>query len=169
MSLDMNNWVLRIAAVYEEAFAALSTPVPVDVFPYFYQSSEGFPFLTLQLGAFALPNWDAIQNSGQEYDDYVITVNAYLYAGKVSQGYRGELDTSIRQWIPHIVQYFNERDLIQSAAFPTRPDDLTDARITACSGIGLIPYATAGEGVLAVGTTFTHTLTANIELLFPYT
>ena len=157
MAFDTANACLRIAAIYEEALAALSTPVILDAIPYMTHWQETFPFATVQLGATLAADQD---DEGEDFDTYEITVVGRLYAAKLTDGVKGEFEPKLHLWIPQVMEYFNARERLQSAAYPARPNDLRYARLAECSGISIMQAPWAGEGVTALGAVFTHELSA---------
>jgi hypothetical protein len=170
MALDYVNWMNRIAALYVEALAELG--VQADAKPYFWHWQESFPFITLQLGEQLIDGGSLSADDatmGEEIDVYDISVTAYLYAASIDSNLRGENDQALLTWIPHLIEHFNSRELLQSEAFPDAPDDLLMSRIVACSGVGILPGASAGQGTSVLGATFTHALRPIINIEQAYT
>lgn len=157
MAFDLENAADRIAAIYAEALAALPTPVVLDTKPYMTHWQEAFPFATVQIGPVLAPTED---DKGQDFDTYEITITGRLYVANLTDGVKGEVERKLQVWIPQVMEYFNARERLQSVAYPTRPNDLIAARVTESGGISILKAPWAGEGVSALGTVFTHELSA---------
>ncbi len=134
MAIDIVAYKKRIKAIYEEAFLALeSENADVGTFPLYV--SEKMPYVTLRTG-----NVD-ITGDGDEVDVYEIEIIAEVYADWVSaNAVDGEAEETIDRWIVGFVQYFNERELLQSqhndssVDYRIAPDNIEYARVTNSSG-----------------------------------
>lgn len=158
MAFDLANYAARIAAVYAEAFAAMTPAMSIDAVPYTVHWQESFPFVTVQLGDVTIDEGDVAEGEG--FDSYSVTFTGRLYAAKMTDGYKGERETSLLNWVSAVIEYFNDHENLVSAAYPTRPLDLFFARVTGSTGFSVLQAPWAGEGVTAIGSVFTHEITA---------
>lgn len=147
MAINVEALMLRLAALEKEALGALSPAVIADAVPRFVWAQEAFPYFTNRLGAIG------VDEDSEDFDVYTIDVVARLVIGHVTEGYVGETDTRLQTWIPHLIQYVNKRQLLQSAAYPLALDDITQARVVSCTGFTI--FANTIIGATQVGTEFT--------------
>lgn len=141
---DLESLFLRLAALEKEALASLS--VSADAVPYFWHTQEFYPYWTNRLGAIE------VDGDSEELDIYRVEVVARLLIGQVTDGVvRGENEARLQAYIPAVIQWINERELAQSAAYPTALDGLVRVRVTGCRG-----YTEFQSGSTAqIGTEFT--------------
>lgn len=164
MALNFNDYLNRIAAMYVEVMRDLG--VSITAVPRFWYWQEAFPYVTLQQTAGTI-NGGTIEGEaelGEEFNAYTFSVTAYFYAAAIDSNYRGVNDANLLTWMPEIMQYFNERELLQCEAFPDAPDYVIRSGITDWTGVGILPSPSAGQGNNALGTQFTHQIVANIEI-----
>lgn len=148
-TIDYVNLLQRCAALQIEAMLHQSTPVTADAKPYFLHTQEAFPYFTNRIGG------DEIDSDSQDFDRDTITVTMRLVIGHVTEGYQGEPETNLYTWMPVIKEYFNERELLQSAAYPTAMTSLIEARVTGHNGFRV--FQNTGLSANQVGTEFTLT------------
>lgn len=153
MPLNYVELLQRVAALEIEALAALTTPVTADAKPYFIHTQESFPYFTNRIGG------DDIGSDSHDFDRDEITVVMRLVIGHTTEGYVGEPETNLYTYIPKVKEYFNERELLQSAAYPVAMISLLDARITGHNGFRI--FQNTGLSANQVGTEFT--LTCNFD------
>lgn len=147
MGIDIQGLMDRCAALEKEALLALATPVTADAVPYFRHIQEATPYFTNRLDAFT------IEGDSEDYDEVApVVVVIRLIIGHVTEGYVGESDARLHLYIPQILEYFNKRELLQSAAYPTALDHLVLARITSCTGYR--EFQNSGVGGSQVGCEF---------------
>lgn len=146
---DFNALMDRVAALEKEAMAALSTPVTADATDFFYHTQGSYPFFVNRLGALAVPE----DEDSEDFDVYDVDVVMRLVIGHMTQGYADEPENSLQTYVPQVVKYFNERELLQSATYTDALDGLIRARVTACRG--LVVFQQTGTGDMQVGTEFT--------------
>jgi hypothetical protein len=151
MALDVQGVMNRVVALEKEALAALSPSVTCDAVPRFWHVQESFPFWTNRLSSIEVAA--GTTDYGEEFDSYTYNVSMRLIIGHITGSYTGEKDTSLQTYIPQVIQYFNERELLQSAAYPAAPDDLIRARMVSCTGY--TQFVNNGSGSTQVGTEFT--------------
>lgn len=146
-TIDYNNLLARCVAIQKEALASIS--VTADAKPYFLHTQESFPYFTNRIGG------DEIGSDSHDFDRDTITVIMRLVIGHATEGYVGEPETNLYTWIPVIKEYFNERELLQSATFTTAMTSLIESRITGHNGFRV--FQNAGISANQVGTEFTLT------------
>lgn len=149
MTVNVEELMLRMVAQEKEAMAALSPAVIVDAVPLFVWAQEAFPYFTNRLGTITV----AQDEDSEDFDVYTYEVTLRLVIGHVTEGYKGETDTRLQRWIPHLIKFFNERELLQSAAYPLALDALTRARVASCTGFAV--FANSIVGSQQVGTEIT--------------
>lgn len=157
--VDMQNLLLRAAALEIEGLASLS--VTCDAKAYFIHQQETFPYWTNRISDIG------VEFDSENFDTYTVDIIARLVVDHRTAGYRGEVEGDLYAYIPTMIGYFNARELLQSAAYPTEPLDLIQARVTAVSGLRI--YETSGLSALQVGTEFTITCTVPVYLDQVYT
>lgn len=156
-AIDIGELLDRVVAIEKEALAALSTPVASDAVPYLFHVQEAFPFWTNRLGTVT------IDTDSQDFDVYTVEVVMRLSVGYRTEGLSGGVDAALNDYIPQVIQYTNERELLQSAAYPTGMVDLVQARVTACRGFTVFESAGTGQNIFGTEFTLTATLVNHIE------
>lgn len=127
MAINLYPAKVRLAALEAEALASIS--VSADAVPHFFHEQERLPYWTNRTGDLQ------IDGDGEELDTYAVTLVGRLYVAKLTDSVvKGEIERLLDEWIPVVIQYINERELLQSAAYPTALDDLTSCRVTSCRG-----------------------------------
>ncbi len=147
MPIDYNELLARCAALQIEALASLSSPVAADAKPYFIHTQESFPYFTNRVGG------DEIGFDSQDFDRDDLTVIMRLVVGHITEGYVGEPESNLYDWIPEIKTYFNERELLQSVAYPTAMLGLIESRVSGHNGFRV--FQNTGLGATQVGTEIT--------------
>lgn len=148
MALGLTELMARNVAIDKEAFAALSSAVTVDSVPYFWYASEGFPYITNRLGPYEI-GFDS-----EDIDTIQFSIIKRLVIGHLTAGYAGENDANLTAWTAHLIEFYNEREWLQSAAYPDEMRYLTRARIV--RGTGYIVFSNSGvNGTVQVGTELT--------------
>lgn len=148
-ALDYNNLLNRVAALQKEALLSLTPAVTADAVPYFIHTQETFPYFTNRIGG------DDIQYDSEEFDRDTLVVTMRLVVGHITSGYVGEPESNLYTYIPALKTYFNEREMLQSAAYTTAMTGLIRARVTA--HLGFRVFQNAGISAQQVGTEFTLT------------
>jgi hypothetical protein len=151
MAVDAEELLLRMAALEEEAMEALDKRA--DAKPYFFHTQEAFPYFTNRLGDIT------VDSDSEEIDLYTYEIVVRLVIGHRTEGYTGETDSALQSYIPHLIQYFNERELLQSEVYPDAMDNLTRARVVSCRGY--TEFVNSGVGGSQIGTEIT--LRAELE------
>lgn len=146
---DFADIKLRLAALEKEALLALPTAVRSDAKPYFIHVQESFPYWLNRGDAFE------VDSNSQDLDTFTVPFVTRLVLGHLTSEYKGVNDGKLDSWIPHVIAYINERELLQSAAYPDAPDYLEEARVTACAYYRQFQHS--GIGGYQVGTEFTIT------------
>jgi len=118
---DLDNIMLRLAAMEREALSTITDTVVCDAVPYWPHTQENFPYW-----------WNRITNLeiSQEPElagDVVIdtyTVDCGLVVAHLTAGYKGEMVTRVYTWITRILDYFNtHQDLTSADPLYTAPCD----------------------------------------------
>lgn len=129
MTLDLKNLCERAAALEIEALAVLTDIPTPNAVAYFWHTQETFPYFTNRLGDITL------EADGQEFDVYNVDVIIRLILAHRTAGItKGLLEAELQRIIPRVIEYFNEHEMLQSAAYPTELTSLIYARITDCRG-----------------------------------
>lgn len=152
-AFDYRGVMERIAALQEQAM--LHYPggaVDAAAFSYFFQPYQTYPYFLNRLGAIG------ISSDSEELDAAGFDVQMRLHVGKLTSGESGEREIELQSWIGHIIQYFNEREILQSKKFPDGADNIEHARITASTGI--VVYGGTNTETPEYGTDFTLRVTA---------
>lgn len=147
-SPDINEALARVCAIQVAALATLS--VSADAKPYFYHFQESFPYFTNRIGELTLAD-----DGSEDYDRDTYPIIMRLVVAHITEGFVGEIDDRLYDYIPLIKTYFNEREWLQSATYTTAMTSLIRARVTACSGWRA--FQNAGVSGFQVGTEFTLT------------
>lgn len=149
MTLPIDETASRIIAIAKEAVAGIK---PSDGVTYFYHEQEAFPYFTLRLSGFDSAGYGERVET-EEMDTDIFTFTLRFVIGHITQGYVGENDDLLYDVIPAVKSYFNQRNLLQSASYPTACRYLIEARCN--SNIGYRVFQNSGTPVLQVGTEFT--------------
>lgn len=149
MTINLQETMDRVAALQIEAMAALATPVTVDAKDFFYYVQGSYPYFVNRVGPFTS------ESDGEEFDRDTYDIIMRLVLGHLTQAYDGEPDNQLQLYIPHIKRYFNERELLQSAAYPTPLEHLVRARCSDGTGLQFFRHTGAVEGAFQVGTEWT--------------
>ena len=147
MSIDMQAIMDRVAALETEALATLSPSVQADAVDRFFHVQATYPFFVNRLGAMT------IDGDSEDLDLYVVNVQMRLLIGKLTEGYEGEVENRLQLYIPQVITYMNERELLQSTTYPDALDDITRARVVACTGFAV--FQQSGVQASLVGAEFT--------------
>jgi len=146
MSVLLTDAKTRLVDIAVECMAALATPVTAGGAPRFFYTEERFPYFTCRTGP------DEVAFDSEDYDRDTYTLILRLVVGHVSSGYKGERETELDTWIPALKTYINNRELLQSVAYPTALSGLIRARVTFITGYSVFPNS--GLAVVQVGTDF---------------
>ena len=147
MTIDMQSMMDRIAALETEALAALTPAVEANAVDRFFHVQATYPFFVNRLGAMT------IDDDSEDLDLYVVNVQMRLLIGKITEGYDGEVENRLQLYIPQVINYVNSRELMQSLTYPTALEDITRARIVACTGFAV--FQQQGVQTSLVGCEFT--------------
>jgi len=148
-TLDIPELMLRVVALEKEAMATvLPAEKTCNAVPYFIYSQDSYPYFTNRDGAGVSVNDDT-----EEFDHDTYTVIMRLIIGHVTEGYVGELETTLHTYIPTVKTYINSRGGLQSTAYPEALVGIRYARIINWTGLRV--WQTAGISVLQMGTEFT--------------
>lgn len=159
MSNEIDNAALRIAAIAKEALAFIS--VTADAYAYFLHQQDSFPYFTVRLGP------DEVGFDSQDFDRDTYTFLLRLVIGHITEGYVGEPEGRLFDYVPVIKTYFNARELLQSDAYPTALTSLIESRCTTHRGFTI--FQNTGLSAVQVGTEFTISLQFDETITQAYT
>lgn len=137
----------RVVAIQKEAMTAQS--VTADAAPYFFFTGEAFPYFTNRIDDIGVTGYI----EGQEAEDIdlnMVVVVMRFVVGHITSGAAGERESDLYEYLPGIKTYFQEREMLQSAAYPFEMDGILGARVFP-SGGGLRAFQNAGITVVQVG------------------
>lgn len=163
MTINAAELIDRVVALEKEALAALTPTVIADAADHFFYVQGSYPYFVNRLGAII------VDDDSEEFDTYAYEVIMRLVMGHTtegSQGYDGEPDARLQAYIPQIITYFNQRELLQSAAYPAALDDLVRARVSGCRGFTVFQQSGVGSGI--IGTEFTLSVFFEEEITQTY-
>lgn len=160
--IDLYHLLERCAALESEALSRLDPGIQAQGFPYTVISNDVYPYFSNQAGQMT------IGNDSEDLDEYTVTVTARLIVGYIEGGAWGEYEKKLYTYIPQIIHYFNEREMLQSDAYPTRPDNVYHGRVVACSGITRFSMSGTGQDAGQIGATFTIEISLYNEICQQY-
>lgn len=151
--------MVRWCALEKECITALTdangaaySPTPVcEAFPRWSVKCETFPYWINRTG-----HVDPLDEYGEEMSGYRYTIINRLVWAHYTANYAGEVDEQINVVIPQFIRYITQRELLQSAAYPTAPTDIRWARFAGCTGWSIMEHSPGGA--LQVGAEFTWTV-----------
>lgn len=118
----INDVLRRLVALEKEATLAAIGQTP-DAYPYFFVAAEKPPYWTNRLAT------NPITDDGSEVEDVLAPIFiARFVIGHVTSGVKGERETELYEVLPVAAKLINERELLQSTTYPTRPPDFFRAR-----------------------------------------
>lgn len=147
MALGLTELMARNVAIDKEAFAALSPVVTLDSKPYFWHTQEAFPYMTNRLGPYQ------VGDDSEDIDTITLTVLKRLVIGHLTAGYAGENDARLTAWVAQVIEFYNEREWLQSVTYPDEMRYLIRARIVSGTGYTVFVNSSIG-GTQQVGTEF---------------
>lgn len=152
-AFDFRAVMNAVAALQEEAMLNYSGgAVAATAFSYMFQPFQVYPYFTNRLGTIGTTS-DSEELDAQDFD-----VQMRLYAGKITSGQSGEREIELQSWIGHIIQYFNERETLQSKEYDEGVDNIYHARVTNC--LGVVTFQSPNAETPEFGTEFTLRVTA---------
>lgn len=140
MAINTAELLARICAIEEEATAAIG--ITSHAFNRWQIQSETVPYWRNNLQRIQLDT--STGADGQEVDTYRYSVASAFHLAEVTAGYDGEKDALLVTVLPQIIQYFDEREVLQSAAYPVGMAFLRLSYFEAADGYVNFPYSAAG-------------------------
>ena len=132
----------RVTAMQIEALASIG--VIADAKPYFYHTQESFPYFTNRIAD------NSIGDDGSaDIDLNNPVVIMRLVIAHLTSGYKGEPETRVYEYGPIVKTWFNDRQWLTSAAYPTRMDNLQLERVV--NNGGLRAFENTGISAIQVG------------------
>lgn len=142
MATYMTELLDRVVALQKEAMKCLD--VNADAVPYFWHTQEAFPYFTNRIAA------TPVNNDGSEDTDLnQPLVIMRLVAAHLTEGYRGQSERKLYEWLPPLKTYFQQRLWLTSRAYPDRMDNLLQVRVT--DGGGVRVFQDSGINAMQVG------------------
>jgi hypothetical protein len=140
----MNEVINRLVAIEIEAMATMGV-TRVDAKPYFHYTGESFPYFTHRIAD------TPVSDNGSEVEDLNSpTVVIRLVIGHVTEGYRGEIEVKLYEWLPVLKSYIQARsNWLQSVAYPAPMEDLQQSRVI--NGGGLRIFQNEGINSTQIG------------------
>ena len=142
----------RVVAIQLEAFTALS--VTADAVPYFFYTGEAFPYVTNRINDIGVEGYIPGQEA-EDIDQNNVFVTMRLIVGHITSGVDGERESDLYEFLPTLKTYFQEREMLQSAAYPLEMDGLLGGARIVPTGGGLRAFQNAGIPVIQVGAELT--------------
>lgn len=146
--IDLYHLLERCAALESEALSRLDPSVQAQAFPYTVVNNDVYPYFTN-----SLPPME-IASDSEDIDEYTLRLPARLLVGHVNGGAKGEYEKALYTYVPQLVHYFNERETLQSASFPTRAA-VNFARVVSVSGLTRFSQSGTGADDGQMGVSFT--------------
>ena len=145
--VDIKTAKLRLCPIEQEALLALATPITSYAYPRWYAKPEtsGTPWWVNRVADFS--SYEAPDDDGEEVANYNYTIVSRLIVGAVQADYTGEMADALDDAIPQIVEYLDEREMLQSASYTTMLPYLNRAHFV--SGIGFVVTQHDGANVIA--------------------
>lgn len=145
----------RIAGMQIEAAAALQTTagqnqlVAKTFWPY---QQESFPYMFNRISAHEVVR-DASDtyNISEDIVADVYTVAMRLVVGHLTEGYEGERQEDIYEFIPLLLDFFDENQLLTTTASPTPLDFIAANGAIITGGTGLSAFSNSGVGAMQLG------------------
>ena len=142
----------RVVAIQLEAMTAQG--VTADAAPYFFYTGEGFPYFSNRINDIGVSGYIDGQEA-EDIDQNTVFVVMRFVVGHLTSGVRGERESDLYEYIPGIKTYFQEREMLQSAAYPVEMVGLLGGARIVPSGGALRVFQNAGIPVIQVGTELT--------------
>lgn len=146
MSINATEMLERGVSIAKEAI--VSTGQAVDGRAYFWYVGEGMPYVTARLGQIT------VDQDGEDLDSYSYLMTLRIVVGHAGEDYDGALEIWLSNTIPILIQYLNQRELLQSVTYPIALDDLDFARVVGCTGYMHFLNSAIGS-VVQIGTEIT--------------
>lgn len=145
MAIDIADIKRRFCALEKEALATLGTSC--EAFPRWFVRNETPIYWTNRTGRVS-----PMEDYGEELGSHAYRIHARLVWAFADADYAGEVDEAVDISIPIIINYFDERELLQSVAYPSAPLDIRWCRLEDCTGYSAFPTST--PGLMEVGAEF---------------
>jgi hypothetical protein len=147
MAILLQSALERLCAIEKEALADLTPTVAADAVPCMIHTQEAFPYFTHRSGALV------IESDSHDLDDYEVEIIVRLVVGHLTDGYRGQPESTLYTYLPVVIEAINARELLQSDTYPAALDGLVGARVISARGLAI--FETAGVQARQVGTEIT--------------
>lgn len=144
--MDIPDILNRVVALGKLALSGMSPAVTADGRAYIY-AQEGTPYF------YALSTGVEDVSESEEISTFVYTIELRLIVGKVTEGYQGEVQEKLYDYIPVVITRIKRATFLQSATYPTHPEDVLGVEFKSCSGLRVYEDNT-GNGTRHFGASF---------------
>lgn len=140
---SVNELLQRISALQMEYTPQASS------MPYALHVQAQYPYW---LNRVEVVNTDG---DSEDFDVDEIQVEMYLVVGHRSEGYAGELEKELYNYVPGVIRWFNQHETLQSKRFTDPFTDLDRARITRTRPMVVLENSGVGSEQIAAIFTLT--------------
>lgn len=145
----LTDLLKRNVACDKEAMASVPGFYSSRSFPYF---QEGFPYMVNRLGGKSTPI------SPEDFFVETRLVIKRLVVGHVDEGFKGQVNDKLSEWMVLIEDYYRDNTMLTSIAFPDEPDYIHPQGVSIGIDTGLAFFINSGIGVSQIGVEFTLTV-----------
>lgn len=142
----LTDLLKRNMACDQEAMISVPGFKSVRVFPY---SQEAFPYLINRLG----PKTPA--PSPEDMYEATRNIIKRLVVGHVTEGFTGQVNDKLADWLVLIEDYYRHNTLLTSADYPDEPEYILSEGVALGPDTGLAFFMNAGIGVTQIGVELT--------------
>lgn len=150
MASYLTDLLDRCAALQIEAMASIS--VTADAKPYFFHQQETFPYFTNRINDIPITGYGTGEEDENE-DQNTVDIIMRLVIGHITSGFPGERESELYTYLPVVKSYFQQREMLQSVAYPTEMTNMFYVRVV--NGGGLRAFENAGISTIQVGAEIT--------------
>lgn len=143
MSIGAYELLQRFSAVEIEALISLYPNIAAV--PRWLYQQEFYPYFINNIANIQLDT--NADDYGEEFDVYFYTVQSRLVLGHATGGVtpQGEIDERVIEALPLVIDYVDQHELLQSAAYPTGMNSLRKVSLITATGYVVYPNGTSGE------------------------
>lgn len=120
MASILSQALSRIADMQVSALAGMTPSVKADAVPYYPYEQEAYPYFTNRLLGYRAVTSDDEEGMVAEdvaYDEYIIAMR--LVMGHLKEGYEGDLPENLYEYVPVLIDYFDDHQLLTSTTYLT--------------------------------------------------
>jgi hypothetical protein len=141
MATYLTELLNRVVALQKEAMTSIG--ISADAVPYFWHAQESFPYFTNRIADLSVSG-----DGSEDIDFNQPTVIMRLVVAHISEGYRGQAEQKLYEYLPVVKTYIQQRsNWLQTDAglYVTRMDGLQSARITNGGGLRILENTGVGN------------------------